>query len=1742
MLSLSDYQILAQLYESPNSLVYRAVRNDDQQPVILKQLKADYLTPAVLARYHHEFEILSLLKLPGVIRAYELRPYQNTLLLVVEDFGGDSLKVLTQQRRWTLAELLPVFIQAADSLGQVHAADLIHKDLNPNNIVCNLTTDQLKFIDFGIASRLPRENPTLKNPNQLEGTLPYLSPEQTGRMNRSLDYRTDFYSLGVTFYELLTGQLPFVAEDAMEMVHCHLAKPPLPPHQVNPLLPPVLSDLVLKLMAKTAEDRYQSAFGLKSDLEHLLANLTGLTDLSGFKLAQHDFSTHFHLPQKLYGREAEIQQILAAFDTVVQGHSQLLLVAGYSGIGKSVLVREVYKPITEKRGYFITGKFDQFQRNVPYSAVAQAFRDLVHQRLTETQSRLDEWQTQILTAVGNNGQVLIELIPEMALIFGPQPAVPTLPPTESQNRFNLVFQNFVKVFGQVDHPLVIFLDDLQWVDSASLKLLTLLMNDIPYLLVIGAYRDNEVSPVHPLMTTLEDLQKQGRLVQTLTLTPLTLSHLNQLVSDTLHLPTTQTLPLAELVLEKTGGNPFFMGEFLKTLYVEHWLEFNANQRVWQWDLAQIKARNITANVVELMTGKIQGLPSPTQAILKLAASVGNQFDLATLAVISQTSVDSVKTDLWEALREGLVVPLEENYKFVHDRIQQAAYSLIPETDRPALHWQIGQLLKNHLSETLGERLFEVVDHLNQGSSLATTPEEKIQLIQLNLQAAQKAKFATAYRMVISYLHHSYHWLTPTHWQTDYDLALSYHLELSEARYLGGDFDQMETVADIVLQQARTPMDTVKVYEILVQAYTGQTQYLKAIQTARKGLSLFGVELPEKPTPADLASAWASTASRWQGVTISELVHLPRLTSTHGQATMRLLSSSVAPSYVGMPELFPLIVSNMVNLSIEQGHAEQSPVAYSVYGSFLCATMEIEAGYQFGQLALQVLERLDTRSNRSRTLEVVKGLINPWKEPLSVLGHQLKEVYQITIEEGDFECAGYTAVVLGACTYFSGQSLEELELRLAFYLQELMRVQQNTSVNYLSVYRQSILTLRQTVLSRPVTDLSEESTRLLRVLQAANDYYGLFQFYSNRLSLCYLFYDYRQALENAHLAHNYLAGGVGSVTAFFHFYDSLSRLAVYSEAEAAKCEEILQSVSTNQAKMKQWAQHAPMNYQHKYDLVEAEKARVWGQFELAAKGYEKAIAGARENEYLQEEALAYELAARFYLSQGMEKFAQSYLQEASHCYQRWGALAKVQHLQMQYPQLLAKKSSVMPPNFLHTRMATTSVFSVASQSTGTQELDVNSILKSSQILSEEIVLPRLLEKMMLIVIENAGAELGLLLLPKSNQWFIEAEGQVGQTNVTVLQAISIDDNRRVSAAMIAYVIRTQQPLVLDAASQSGQFTRDPHIVQSQVKSVLVVPLKHQGVLTGIVYLENNLTTGAFTADRLEVLNLISSQLAISIENALLYVNLEQKVAERTQELSEALAHLKTTQTHLIEVEKMAALGNLVAGVAHEINTPVGIGVTAATQLDKITVDFANLYKSGKMSRPDLEQYLNATYQTSALILKNLTRAAELTQSFKQVAVDQTSEQQRTFVLQEYINEILVSLRPKLKNTGYQVSVHCEETIKCTTYPGALAQILTNLIMNSLQHGFQGRATGQITITAIAQAPQVILHYRDDGNGIAPDVINKIFEPFFTTNRQGGGTGLGLHIVYNLVTHKLNGTIRCHSELGKGVDFTLILPMV
>jgi len=1580
MTNIPGYQSLAQIYESVNSLVYRGIRERDNQAVILKVLKEDYPTPQELTRYKQEYEITRNLKLDSAVKAYGLEPYHRTLVIIFEDFGASSLKLLIDEqmrvgtRATPLQEFLSLAIQIARSLGAIHAANIIHKDINPSNIVLNPETEQLKIIDFGISTVLSRSTPTLKHPNVLEGTLAYISPEQTGRMNRYLDYRTDFYSLGVTFYELLTGQLPFATTDVLELVHCHIAKQPKSPRQVNPEIPQVVSDLIMKLMAKTAEERYQSAWGIIADLEECRRQLEATGTVEDFPLGTQDISDKFQIPQKLYGREAEVQTLLAAFERVASGvgagladslsgkqttyqqnppsHNsstpspqsktqnsgrylksevssdsraskskiEMMLVVGFSGIGKSALVQEIYKPITQRRGYFISGKFDQFQRNIPYSAVVSAFTGLVRQLLTESEAQLNQWREKLLAALSSNGQVIIDVIPEVELIVGKQPAVPELGATESQNRFNLVFQNFIRVFCSYQHPLVIFLDDLQWVCPATLKLIELMMTDtdMQYLFLIGAYRDNQVNSAHPLIMTIEGLRKQGATINQITLAPLALNHITHLIAETLHSDTKSVKSLASLIVRKTGGNPFFVNEFLKTLYAENLLTFTPsgeigrwrNQEIvtsppnwglWQWDIVQIEAQDITDNVVELMIGKLKKLPNSTQHILQLAACVGADFDLNTLSIICKKSSSEIFSDLILAVHLGLILPISEldtqlliqDYKFGHDRIQQAAYALIDEAQKKVVHLQIGRLLlQNTVPEALSEKLFEIVDHLNVGVGagtgalfLLTHQAERDEIAKLNLMAGQKALAATAYEAALQYFNAGRELLSVDSWQNSYDLTLALYDAVAEAAYLIGDFEQMEQLVEAVLNHAKTVLDQVKVYEVKIQAAGAQGNLKKAIEIGLQMLKLLGVVLPEEPSHFDTQRGLEETSSLLVGKEIEDLINLPEMIEPEKLAVLSILSGITAFSYIAAPTLFPLLVCQQLNLSIRYGNATWSTFAYATYGLILCGIVQdIETSYKFGQLAFNLMERLNALKFKAKLSGEVGGGINIWKTHIKETVPILIEGYQSGVETGDFEFASYCAFYVCEHLYFSSHELTNLEQEIATFNKSISQLKQKTPFNWTAIFWQATLNL----LSRGDNPLkligeSYNEERSLPCAIAANDRTGLHLIYLNKLILSYLFGEEHQAAKNAILAEQYLDSVVGALAvALFQFYDSLAHLGVFASSSNSEKEALLNRVSSNQEKMRKWANHAPMNYLHKFYLVEAEEARVLGQIVEAMDFYERAIKGAKENGFIQEEALAYELAAKFYLARNMEKIAQTYIKEAHYTYTHWGATAKVKNLESRYPQFFAKRS---PKS-----VKITQTISDTSEQTSTN-LDLLSIVKASQTLSGELVLDTLLEKIMKLVIENAGAETGYLILNKSGQWAIEAAVTIESDDIKVLQSIPIEtvSNSSVTPSvplgLVNYVMHTQESIVLNDAAHEGNFISDSYIIKQQPKSVLCAPLLNQSKLVGILYLENNLTTEAFTPDRLQLLNLLSSQAAISIENAKLYADVRETEAQLTQSLED-----------------------------------------------------------------------------------------------------------------------------------------------------------------------------------------------------------------------------------------------------------------
>ncbi|MEH2234786.1 AAA family ATPase [Nostoc sp.] len=1526
MITLPGITIQDKIYESSNSLVYRGIR-DDGVAIAAKILKQDYPSPQELTRYRQEYKITRFLNLEGVIKAYSQQDYQRTLVIILEDFGGESLEQWMHKRPenfcpMPLSTFLGLAIALTDILGRIHAASVIHKDINPGNIVLNPDTGVVKIIDFGIATQFNRTNPTFKSPHVLESTLAYLSPEQTGRMNRLLDYRSDFYSLGVTFYELLTGHLPFPTTNILELVHCHIAKAPVPPYELNAAIPKAVSDIVLKLMAKNAEARYQSAWGIKADLEFCAYQIEEIGQIGNIQLGLQDVWDQFQIPQKLYGRDKEVAMLLAAFDRLAssQNHAQntskqqstdhstfkveMMLVSGYAGIGKSALVQEIYKPITQKRGYFISGKFDQFGRNIPYSAIADALQKLVQQLLGESDEQVQHWRSHLLTALGTNAQIIIDIIPEVELIIGKQLPVPSVGADEAQNRFHRIFGQFLRVFCSESHPLAIFLDDLQWIDSATLKLIELMLLDeqTQFLFLIGAYRDNEVNPTHPLVLTLERLRKQGAVLQEIILAPLTLEALSQLIAETLHQNADTVRALAELVLRKTEGNPFFVSEFLRMLYSENLLTFDAEHLSWEWNIAQIQSQNITDNVVELMLRKLKKLPEVTQQILRLAACVGAEFNLDTLSIVCDQTPKAVFRDLLAAIQVGLIEPLSEldedlliqEYKFLHDRVQQAAYILIDESQKQVVHLQIGRnLLSKTLQERLSDRLFEIVDHLNHGIELVTDQPERNGMARLNLIAGQKAKAAIAYIVGKKYLATARVWLAASSWQTNYDLTLDLYLETTELAYLCGDFEQVEYWVASVVQESKTVLDNVKVYEVKIQTYIAQNQLLEAINTGLQVLQQLEISFPKQPSQLDIQLELDAITSLLSEKQIKDLLHLPELTEPDKLAAMRILSRITIAAWIAAPDLMTLLVSKQVSLSFEHGNSFASSFAYANFGLVLCGKVEdIETGYKFGQLALRQLSQPKSHSLRARTSLIVNTFIIHWKDHVRDTLQPLVEAYQSGLETGDLEFAAYSAHSYCFNSYVVGNELVEVEHEMREYNEAIRQIKQETALTWNQIFHQAIANLMGYSVNptRLVGKFYNEENGLPQH-EAANDGTAIFNVYFNKLFLCYLFSDYAQAVENSTIAERYLIRIIGTpIAPFYYLYDALTRLAIYFESSTQAQEGILKKIAVSQKKIKQWAHYAPMNHLHKYYLVQAETARVLGQLLEAEEFYEQAIQRAKDNEYLQEEALAYELAAKHYLARGREKIAQTYMREAHYCYDRWGAAAKVKDLETRYPQLFPQSSGMAFAPIPKTSGTTSNHSPIA--------FDLVAVMKASLAISSEIELDKLLSSLMKILIENAGAQTGFLILENSGEWVIEASCELNEGENTCATRVlqSIPTVNKLPESIIHYVIRTHESVILNDATREGNFINEPYIQHHQPQSILCLPMLNQGKLIGVLYLENQLAAGAFTPERVsfpaggsangdatrtQVLHLLSTQAAIAIENAKLYSKLRASESQMTQ---------------------------------------------------------------------------------------------------------------------------------------------------------------------------------------------------------------------------------------------------------------------
>ena len=1482
---IKGYKILETLYQSPNTVLYRGLQLLDNLPVMLKCPCSEHPSLKILADLQHEYFLLKQLNIPGIIKPYALIQQGHLTVLVLEDINGQTLKNFLQEKPLELDVFFKIALQLVYALAELHQQHIIHKDIKPANIIIEPHSLLIKLVDFSISSQLLEETQSYNNLRLLEGSLAYISPEQTGRMNRSIDYRTDFYALGVTFYEMLAGHLPFDATDILELVHCHLAKTPVPLSSLPLNIPTMLSQIIIKLMAKMPEERYASARGLAADLAECARQWQSKQAITEFALGTIDISNQLQQTQKLYGREEPIAELLAAFERVSQGKNEVVLVSGYSGIGKTSLIKEIYKPLTCRKGYFIQGKYEQLQQNKPYSALIDALQSLIKQVLAEPEQKLKHLKQVLQQSIGNQGHALLALIPSIKRLLGAQSLLESTP-GDAQNQLAFEFQQFIKVFCQADHPLVIFLDDLQWADNASLQLLQRLLGDTAnsYFMLIGTYRDNEVDFGHPLIEFQKTLTANGIVLNAIKLSPLTLSNLQQLLADTLGCGLARAKPLAEILQIKTEGNPFFIHEFLKTLHHNHLLTFDYERGQWQWDIMQIEQQHMTANVVDLLINNIQQLSPPAQDKLKLAACIGIQFDLHTLSVIGQQSVSRTLSLLQEALHANLIQLVCGNYKtigllesngsspqhsedliifqFKHDRILQAAYQLIAPELRRELHLNIGRLLlanadKNSDNETY---LSQIVRHLNEASSLITKPAERLELAELNLQVGKKAKAVGAYQATKNYFSIAISLLPQDAWENHYDLTFALYCGLAESELLTDEHLLAKQHLTLLFKQAKTKFDKLLVYQLDIIRLSLANRYDDALQQGLAVLRLFGLDLPLYPKPYHILTTYLSIEWRLYGNKFTNL-DLTQRASNEYSLLQKILNQLYASTYItSNKELFVLLIFHAVKLSLRYGYTPDSSYCFAAYAFVLLHVFKRhDASFKYIALAYQLAEYYPDPSVLAKVEFCMGHFLHFWKYPLSQSLNYTLHSYQLAQQAGDLTTADYSFI-----SHFLNQYALSYPLSgLSSTIREVLKKRDPDDYFYpvWILLKYSIINLQHSPINK---NFDQEIVQSFQSVSECQTQHEQACFYFCAIKLAYLTGKFSLAVAMGLEAEVFSKSAIGTITYVEgQLYYALSLAASYKTATINEQHCYKKKLLAIQKAFKRWSGWCAINFEPYYLVISAEIFAIQENYRKAGDLYDQAAQLALDNNSPQLTGVINECAARFYSQENKPHIAKHYFREAHYGYERWGALALCQRLKQQSPQSFYDYGH--PKTSLQQKAITNTQTSALSSDLS---IDFMAILKLAQTIASEIQFDKLLKKLLQIVLENAGAQRSVLIIKKDNSWLIEAEGTLEQQHIWLVDAKNVETRTDLPLTVINYVQRTEEAVLIQDVVNDIQFL-DPYLQQSKSKSILIIPFFYQGQLRRILYLENNMLKHCFTAQHLQDLTILVSQAAISLENAYLY---------------------------------------------------------------------------------------------------------------------------------------------------------------------------------------------------------------------------------------------------------------------------------
>jgi PAS domain S-box-containing protein len=1441
-----------------------------QQTILVAGPSSERSTAELEARFSNELRLKPYLDSSWAALPMSMGRNDPVTRLILQDPGGVSLASLTGAKL-PIESILKLAISASRSVRRMHDAGLVHKDIKPANLLVEASGDRVWLTGFGIASRLPRERQSLIPPEIIAGTFAYMAPEQTGRINRSIDPRTDLYSLGVTLYQVLTGALPFAGRDAMEWIHCHIARTPIPASERSPGIPEAVSAIVMKLLAKAAEDRYQTAAGLKADLEHCLADWQATGNVEQFELGVSDVPDKLMFREKLYGRENELHRLNDAFENVANSvAAELVLVSGYSGIGKSSFVNELQSALVSRRAFFAAGKFDQYRRGVPYATLAEAFQSVVDQLLSRSQRELTEWRDKLLFALGINGQLMVNLIPDLQHIIGVQPPLPDLSGGEAKTRFRAVFRHFVGVFAQPDHPLVLFLDDLQWLDSATLDVFEDLATNMQLqsLLLVGAYRDNEVGEGHPLAGRLNALRAKDIAISEIELKAIIRSDVTLMIADAIKEEPYRVGSLSETVFEKAGGNPFFTTQFVATLVDRELLSYNSILPGWEWDVSRIRAMHVSDNIVDLMMERLALLSPDSLQIVKQLACLGNTVALGLLRKLIDLASEVTQTSIQEVLQSGLLILIDDAYAFAHDRVHEAAYNMLSLEERKAFHWRLGRRMLDALDNA--EMEFHIFDIVSQFNRTSVPRDEQFDITipaTLNLRAARKAKASAAFSAACGFLEHAHAQLGETGWDTHYELAFAIALEHAESTFLSGDFDGTTHMIDELLQRGMRAIDLAATYRLKVELHVVKSEIGAAIDSGIAALAFLGIDFTAHPTQHEVDVAYGEIWKNLNGKSLAIFAELPPMEDATMLAAMRILADMWDPGYSFDFNLTIVITCKMVNLSLLHGRANASNQGFAWFGWLLGPAFgRYEDGLATAQLANTLALSGKDGLDASRTYHAL-ALTLSWTKSLSKTVEAFQLGYQLGREAGDIYFACYAAAQAVLYSFVGGEELS----KVAEDCQEALTFVQSTGFHdgiiHVRGFERAVASLRG--FTRGIGNYGDgqfDEAAFEADLMSEHSATVIYWYWTRKVMLNFLAGDFEGALAAAERVHTTRWIKIVHVQHVdFHFYSALALAALVNDSPEADVRAIRTRIDQHASQLKEWATDTSSGvFTSKYALVLAEIARLEGRYLEAQRLFDESIVLAQRNGFVQDEAVANEVAARFYALNGLQKIGRSFLLEARSCYFRWGAHAKVRQLETLHHHLKADDGHV-------TKSTGTTIAPV-------EQLDLVTVMKLAQTVSGEIVLEKLIDALMRTTLEHAGAERAVLLLARSGEHWVEAEAATSGEGVSVRLREELNSVTLLPEPMVQFVLRTSENLIVDDASISGPFAGDDYAREHRIRSLLALPLVNQGKLIGLLYLENKLAAGVFTPNRISILKLIASHAAVALENTRLYRDLETREAK------------------------------------------------------------------------------------------------------------------------------------------------------------------------------------------------------------------------------------------------------------------------